>query len=43
MSEQEPEAEHWLSKYVEDSIGDNLGVEPNETSTVSDTPDAAQD
>ena len=42
MSEEQPEAEDRLGKNVKDSIGNNFGVEPDETTTVGDAPDAAQ-
>lgn len=40
VSEQEPEAEHWLGKDVEDGIADDLSIKTNKSATVSNTPDA---
>ena len=40
MSEQKPEAEDWLSKDIENGVGDDLGINTNNTSTISNTPDA---
>jgi len=39
VSEQEPEAKDRLSEDVEDSIGDDLGVDTNGAGSDSDTPD----
>ena len=40
MSEEEPEAEDWLGKDVEHSIGNNFSIKPDNAATISDTPDA---
>lgn len=40
MGEQEPEAEDWLGKDIEDSVANNLGIETDKLATVSNTPDA---
>ena len=41
MGKQEPESEHWLRKDVEDSVGNDLGINVDVAGTVSDTPDTA--
>jgi len=40
VGEEQPEAEDWLGKNIENSIGDNFGIEAKDTGTISDTPDA---
>jgi hypothetical protein len=40
MSEEKPEAEDWLSKNIENGIGDDLSINTDNTSTISNTPDA---
>lgn len=40
MSEQEPEAEDGLGKNVEDSVGNNFGVDGGNSRSISYTPDA---
>ena len=42
MSEQKPEAKDWLGEDVENSIGDDFGIKPDNAATISDTPDAGQ-
>jgi hypothetical protein len=41
MSEEEPEAKDGLGQHIENSIGDDLSVETDDTAAVSNTPDAA--
>jgi hypothetical protein len=40
VSEEQPEAEDWLGKNVEDSVSDDFGIDANDTSTIGNTPDA---
>ena len=40
MGEEEPEAKDWFGKNVKDGIGDDLGVDSNNTATIGNTPDA---
>lgn len=40
MSEKEPESENGLGKDIEDSVGDDLGVNVDVAGSISDTPDA---
>ena len=40
MGEEEPEAEDRLGKDVKDSIGNDLGIETDETGAISNAPDA---
>lgn len=42
VSEEEPEAKHWLGENVEDCVGDNLNVKTNQSATVSEAPDATK-
>ena len=42
MGEQKPETKHWLREDVEDCVGNNFGVESNESATISDAPDATE-
>jgi len=39
VGEQEPEAEDWLGKDVQDGIGNDLSINRPPTGTISDTPD----
>lgn len=39
VSEEEPKSKHWLGKNIEDGIGNDFGVDANESATVSNTPD----
>lgn len=42
MSEQQPEAEHWLGENIKDSITDNLAVDADVARTIGDAPDAVE-
>jgi hypothetical protein len=41
MSEQEPGAKHRLRQDVEDRVGDNLRIDRQVTSPITNTPDAS--
>jgi hypothetical protein len=40
VGEEQPETEDWLGKNVENSVGDNFGIEANNAGTIGNTPDA---
>jgi hypothetical protein len=40
MSEEEPEAENWLSKNIKDGISHDLLIDAEEARSVGDSPDA---
>ncbi len=40
MGEEKPEAKDWLGKNVEHGVGDNFGIDANDTGTIGNTPDA---
>lgn len=42
VGEEEPEAKDWLGEDIENGIGDDLSVETDHTSTISNTPDAVR-
>ena len=42
MGEEQPEAEDWLGKDIENSIGNDLSVETDTATTISNTPDAVE-
>jgi hypothetical protein len=39
MGEEKPEAKDWLGKDVEHGVGDNFGINTDDTATISNTPD----
>lgn len=43
MGEEEPEAENWLGKDVENGVSDDLSIKTNKAATVSNTPDAVME
>jgi hypothetical protein len=40
MGEEQPEAKNWLGENIENSVGNDLGIEANDTGTIGNTPDA---
>jgi hypothetical protein len=42
MGEEEPEAKDWLGKDIENSVGNDLSVETNDTCTIGNSPDAVR-
>lgn len=42
VSKEQPEAKDWLGKNVEDGVGDDLGIESNNTGTIGNSPNAGQ-
>ena len=40
VGEEQPSTEDWLGEDVEDGVGNNLSIDTNNSSTVSNTPDA---
>lgn len=43
VSQEEPKTEDWLGKDIEDSVGDNLGIDGCAARPISNTPDAKDD
>jgi hypothetical protein len=41
VSDDQPSTEDWLSKNIEDGVGNDLAINTNATGTVSEAPDAA--
>lgn len=40
VGEQEPEAEDWLGKNIENGVANNLSIETNKSATIGNTPNA---
>jgi len=40
MGEQQPESEDWLGENIQNSVGDNLGIDADVSGTISKTPNA---
>jgi hypothetical protein len=40
VSDDQPSTEDWLSKNIEDGVGNDLAINTNATGTVSEAPDA---
>lgn len=42
MSEEQPEAEDWFGEDVKNGVGNDFGINVDDTSTISNTPDTVE-